>query len=78
MKTMNPTTQTHQLPNGMTIVAEPMAGKRAAAWAFLVPAGAATEPEGREGLTSVLEGLCYRGAGSRDSRELSDLSLIHI
>jgi len=68
----NSTTKTHHLPNGMTIVAEPMAGKRAAAWAFLVPSGAATEPEGREGLTSVLEGLCYRGAGARDSRELSD------
>ena len=65
-------TRTHQLSNGLTIVGEPMAGKRAAAWAFLVPAGSATEPEGREGLTSVLEGLSYLGAGDRDSRQLSD------
>ena len=72
MNTINSTTQTHQLPNGMTIVGEPMPGKRAAAWSFLVPAGAATEPAGREGLTTVLEGLSYRGAGARDSRELSD------
>ena len=68
----NPTTQTHQLPNGLTIVGEPMPGKRAGAWSLLVPAGAATEPAGREGLTTVLEGLSYRGAGPRDSHELSD------
>jgi predicted Zn-dependent peptidase len=56
----------------MTVVGEPMADKRAAAWAFLVPSGAATEPEGLDGLTTVLEGLSYRGAGERDSRQLSD------
>jgi predicted Zn-dependent peptidase len=49
-----------------------MSDKQAAAWAFLIPAGSATEPENRDGLTSVLEGLSYRGAGSRDSRQLSD------
>jgi predicted Zn-dependent peptidase len=60
------------LPNGLTIVGEPMADKQAVAWNFLLPAGSSTEPQGREGLTSVLEGLCYRGAGNRDSRALSD------
>jgi predicted Zn-dependent peptidase len=65
-------TRTHRLPNGLTVVGEPMPDKQAAAWAFLIPAGAATEPQGRDGLTSVLEGLSYRGAGNRDSRELSD------
>lgn len=64
--------RTHQLKNGLMIVGEPMAEKRAAAWAFLVPSGAATEPEGLDGITSVLEGLSYRGAGSRDARQLSD------
>ncbi|MBV9471061.1 MAG: insulinase family protein [Abitibacteriaceae bacterium] len=71
-QTSTAATRTHQLANGITIVAEPMPGKRAAAWAFLIPAGSATEPPGREGLTSVLEGLSYRGAGGRNSRELSD------
>ncbi|HEX8834439.1 MAG TPA: hypothetical protein VF719_09575, partial [Abditibacteriaceae bacterium] len=66
------TTQTHRLANGLTVVAEPMPDKRAAAWTFLVPSGSATEPEGLGGLTNVLEGLSYRGAGGRSSRELSD------
>ena len=66
-----PTTRTHRLNNGLTIVGEPMQ-KRAAAWAFLIPSGAATEPEGCDGITNVLEGLSYRGAGNRNSRELSD------
>jgi predicted Zn-dependent peptidase len=66
------TTRTHRLANGLTIVGEPMSDKRAAAWAFLVPSGSATEPEGLNGITSVLEGLSYRGAGDRDSRELSN------
>lgn len=70
--TTSPTTRSVYLPNGLTIVAEPMPHKQAAAWAFLVPAGAANEPEEREGISTVLEGLCYRGAGERDSRALSD------
>src|SRR5262249_20943724 len=31
-----------------------------------------TDPTGREGLATVLEGLVYRGAGDRDARALSD------
>lgn len=49
-----------------------MPGKRAAAWTFLVPAGAVTEPADRAGLTGVLDGLSYRGAGGRSSRDLSN------
>jgi predicted Zn-dependent peptidase len=67
-----PTTQTHTLKNGLTIVGEPMADKQAAAWTFLVTAGSATEPVGLDGITNVLEGASYCGAGQRDSRELSD------
>ncbi len=65
-------TRTHRLSNGLTIVGEPMADKQAAAWNFLIPAGSATEPESRDGLTNVLESLSYCGAGERDSRQLSD------
>jgi len=63
--------RTHKLSNGLTIVGEAMQ-KRAAAWTFLIPAGAATETAGQEGASGVLEGLSYRGAGARDSRQLSD------
>lgn len=61
-----------QLPNGLTVVAEQMAALRSASFQFIVPAGAITDPDGQEGAATVLEGLSYRGAGERDSRQLSD------
>ncbi len=68
---MSTSTHIHSFPNGLTLVGEPMR-KQAVAWNLLVPAGSATEPEGKDGLTSVLESVSYRGAGGRDSRQLSD------
>ena len=67
-----PSTQIHRLPNGLTIVGEPILSKQAAAFNFLVPAGSGTEPMGKEGLTGVIESSTYRGAGTRNARELSD------
>jgi predicted Zn-dependent peptidase len=61
-----------QLPNGLTVVAEHQPAVRSAAFQFIVPAGGVTDPEGLEGIASVVEGLAYRGAGDRDARELSD------
>ena len=62
----------HRLPNGLTIVGEPSPSRQAAAFNFLIPAGSATEPHGKDGLTNVLESASYRGAGNYNSRELSD------
>lgn len=56
----------------MTLVAEAIPGVRSAAFVLLVPAGAVTDPEGQEGMANLVEGLVYRGAGSRDARALSD------
>ena len=64
--------RTHRLSNGLTLVGEPLPQRRVAAWSLLLPCGSATEPQGRDGLTKVLEGVSYRGAGSRNARELSD------
>jgi predicted Zn-dependent peptidase len=63
---------TIQLPNGLTVVAEQLPAVRSAAFQFIIPAGAVTDPEGKEGAATVLEGLSYRGAGERTSRQLSD------
>ena len=65
-------TRIHQLSNGLTLVGEPMPSKQAAAFTFLLPAGSATEPAGKDGLTNVLESASYRGAGARNARQLSD------
>ena len=40
--------------------------------AVLLPAGAVSDPPEYQGAATVLEGLCYRGAGGRDTRALSD------
>ena len=64
--------RTHVLSNGLTVVGENLAEKRATAWTLLLPSGAATEPQDKDGLSGVLESLCYRGAGDKDSRQLSD------
>lgn len=64
--------QIHHLSNGLTLVGEPAPSKQAAAFTFLLAAGSATEPLGKDGLTNVLESASYRGAGSYNARELSD------
>lgn len=59
-------------PNGLTLVAEQMTGVQSAAMTLLIPAGVSTDPEGQVGVTTVLSDLVLRGAGSRDSRALTD------
>lgn len=61
----------HTLPNGLVLLAERMDHVRSVAVNFLVPAGAAFDPDGQCGLASVLAELLTRGAGARDSRQLS-------
>ena len=61
----------HTLANGLVLLAEKMEHVRSAAINFLVPAGAAFDPSGKFGVATVLADLITRGAGDRDSRELS-------
>jgi len=61
----------HTLPNGLVLLAEQMEHVRSAAFNFLVPAGCAYDPPGRFGVATILADLITRGAGARDSRELS-------
>jgi predicted Zn-dependent peptidase len=62
----------HTFPNGLTLLAEQMAGVQSAAMTVLVPAGSASDPADRGGSSTVLSDLVLRGAGSRNSRELTD------
>ncbi len=62
----------HTFENGLTLVADRMTSVRSAAFNFLIPAGAVFEPENRLGMASLTCDLITRGAGSRNSRELSD------
>ena len=62
----------HTFQNGLTLLGERMPGVQSAAMTFLVPAGSATDPTDRSGAATVLSDLVLRGAGSRDSRQLTD------
>jgi len=61
----------HVFENGLTLLAERMDHVRSAAFNFLVPAGCVHDPADQIGMASVLSEMIVRGAGDRDSRELS-------
>lgn len=62
----------HVLKNGMALLGEPMEAVESVAFGFMLPAGAAHLPEGCCGAASVIMDWIFRGAGDRDSRQLSD------
>jgi len=61
-----------KLPNGLSLVAEPMEGVQSLAITVLLPAGAAHEPADQLGVAAMLEEMLPRGAGNLDSRAFSD------
>ena len=61
----------HIFPNGLTLLAERMDHVRSAALNFLVPAGCVFDPPDNLGMATVLAEMITRGAGERNSRELS-------
>lgn len=63
---------TRTLSCGMPVIIEPMSGVRSCALTWLVPAGAAHDPEDRLGLSAVWAELLLRGAGDLDSRAHAD------
>lgn len=62
----------HTFPNGLTLLGEKMPGMQSAAMTLLVPCGAANDPREASGTGTVLSDLLLRGAGGRDSRQLTD------
>jgi predicted Zn-dependent peptidase len=62
----------HRFANGLTLLAEEMPAVQSAAMTFMLSAGSATDPADRRGSATILSDLVLRGAGSRDSRQLTD------
>lgn len=62
----------HTFANGLTLLGERMPGMQSAAMTLLVEAGSASDPADRSGSANVLSDLVLRGAGPRDSRQLTD------
>lgn len=63
---------TFTLSCGMPLVVEVIPGVRSASVHWLVPAGAATDPADRQGLSAIIAELLLRGAGALDSRAQAD------
>jgi len=62
----------HILKNGMVILGEPMEVVESVAFDFMLPAGAAVLAEGCCGAGNVISDWIFKGAGNRNSRQLSD------
>ncbi|NLW83137.1 MAG: insulinase family protein [Phycisphaerae bacterium] len=62
----------YQLENGLTLVGERMEYVQSASFHLLTPGGAAWLPNGCCGAAAVLADWLFRGAGSRNSRQLID------
>ena len=60
------------LRNGMVLLGEPMEGVQSVAFDFMIPAGASGMPENKCGVANIIEDWIFRGAGDKDSRQLSD------
>ena len=63
---------THQYPNGLSLVAEPMPGVRSLAMSLHTPAGVARQADTQLGVASLLAEMIGRGAGGLASREFND------
>ncbi len=61
-----------RLACGATLVVEPMAGVRSAAISWLLSAGAARDPAGKDGLSTIWSEMLLRGSQSLTSREQAD------
>ncbi len=66
------TIQTRVLACGMPLFVEVMPSVRSAAVYWMLPAGCATDPDDREGVSTMMEELLLRGAGARNSKEHAD------
>ncbi len=62
----------HTFPNGLTLLIEPMAEVQSAAFTLMVPAGSIYDPPGGEGCAAILSDWITRGAGPRDSMQLTN------
>jgi predicted Zn-dependent peptidase len=68
---LDQTIRTHVFENGLTLLLEPMPDVQSAAFTMLVPAGSIYDPAKGNGTSTLLCEMMSRGAGDRDSRQLS-------
>lgn len=64
--------ESHVLPNGMTLLGQPVSHVESASFSFLFPGGSAVLPDAACGAAAVLNDWLFRGAGPYNSRQLVD------
>ena len=69
---MTQTILTHELKNGLVLVAEPMDWLESVAFSVLLPAGCSRDPIDRAGLSNFTCEMVQRGAGDRNGRQWVD------
>jgi predicted Zn-dependent peptidase len=62
----------HVLPNGMTVAIDPLPGAESVALGVYAMVGSRSEPEHLSGLAHVVEHMVFKGAGSRDTRQIAE------
>jgi len=62
----------YTLNNGLVLLGEPLRQVASVAFGFMIPSGVARLPEGCCGCCNVISDWIFRGAGNKNSRQLSD------
>ncbi len=64
---------THRLPNGVTVICDPVAGFETMALSVVAGRGARWEDERRSGWSHLLEHMVFKGAGARSARDIVEV-----
>ncbi|MFA9480102.1 M16 family metallopeptidase [Phycisphaerales bacterium AB-hyl4] len=67
-----PEIHSEQLPNGLHLLAEPIAGAQSLSMTLLLPGGSMYEPSDQFGVAPMLSEIICRGAGGLDARQHSE------
>jgi predicted Zn-dependent peptidase len=62
----------HRLANGLTIAVDPLPGAQSASVGLYAMVGSRSEPEHLNGLAHMVEHMVFKGAGSRDARQIAE------
>ena len=66
------TAELHRLANGLTVAVDPLPGAQSIALGLYARVGSRSEPDRLSGLAHLVEHMVFKGAGGRDTRELSE------
>src|SRR3954447_3817642 len=62
----------HILSNGLTVAVDPLPGAESVALGLYAMVGSRSEPDHLSGLAHVVEHMVFKGAGSRDTRQIAE------